>query len=111
MAGNTSWVRCSGATTCISNMSFTRRSGNSSNGRKNVTAASFTKMSGRPPGDDLGEQALPVLGLGEIGLDGDGRTTGGCDLLAGLAERAHVRASGSMVRAAIATVAPSAASR
>ena len=48
IAGSASWVRCSGASTCISSMRRARFSGNSSSGRRNVTAALFTRMSGAP---------------------------------------------------------------
>ena len=49
MAGSASWVRCNGATsTCISTISDARRSGNSSRGRRKVTAALLTRMSGAP---------------------------------------------------------------
>ena len=48
IAGSASWVRCSGASTCISNIRRARFSGNSSSGRRNVTAALLTRMSGDP---------------------------------------------------------------
>ena len=48
MPGIASCVRCSGASTCISVMRRARFSGNSSSGRRKVTAALLTRMSGAP---------------------------------------------------------------
>ena len=91
MAGNTSWVRWSGATTCISNMSFTRRSGNSSNGRKKVTAASFTRMSGCPTCSTTSATRRSRSSLLErSACTGTAVPPAAADLLAGLPQRAHV---------------------
>ena len=91
IAGIANWLRCNGPRTCISIISRTRRSGNPSSGRRKVTAALLTRMSGAPTALTTSAKSLSrSSALGQIRLNRDGPTTGGDDLVAGLAQRSLV---------------------
>src|SRR5436190_2787559 len=112
IAGIAICVRCIGARRCISSMSRTRFSGNSSSGRRNVTAALFTRMSGAPtcaPTSDMSRSRSSLLEMSAwiaIAFPPAARIVSSVSL-----SDPTYFGSGSIVRAVSARVAPSAASR
>ena len=112
IAGIAICVRCSGASTCISSMSRARFSGNSSSGRRNVTAALFTRMSGAPTCSIT--SAMRPFAL--LALDRSACIATAFPPAARIPSSVSRNdptyfGSGSIVRAVSATVAPSAANR
>src|SRR6185312_10270829 len=110
--GIANWHRCSGPRTCISIIRRARRSENPSRGRRKVTAALFTRMSGAPTAPATSAKSRSL----SSDWDRSAWTAMAFPPAATISSRVWISdpwylGSGSIVRAASATVAPHSASR